>query len=171
MDQGTTNKAMNEDIPIEMKNTNKKKATKGKRNPSKLGMNHDSIYESNLDYRSSQKKNSDLPSSPKKKYEALKTKYVKLNEHLKQADVIESTIKKKSKSPIKPPQIFQTPTAFNHSVLQDKEAGAKGSQKSNMVINLEINKMGGASETVKDIKSPVKATSPLLIKEQEIKGT
>ena len=159
-------KGMNEDIPIEMKATKKKKTSKTRRNPSKTGMMPSGIYESNVDYwRSQQKKNSDgvVAASPKKKYEDLKTKYVKLNEHLKRADVFDSARRKAgSKSPARPHQIFTTPSALNvdHSMDDAQEMGKKESQKS-MVINLEINKNNGTSETVKDIESPIKATSPL----------
>ena len=71
-----------------------------------------------------------MAASPKKKYEDLKTKYVKLNEHLKRADAFDSARRKAgSKSPARPHQIFTTPSALNvdHSMDDAQEMGKKES--------------------------------------------
>ena len=108
---------MNEDIPIDIKSTRKsKKGSKTRKNGSKLGgLSQDGIFNS-VYASSSLKKGLNEQSSPKKKYEELKTKYVKLNEHLKQTENASTHRKPVSRSPDPLRASFPTPTAFNHSV-------------------------------------------------------
>ena len=100
------------------------------------------------------------PVSPKKKYQALKTKFIKLNEHLRQSDAKFSSQKKSSKSP---KGNKQSPRA----TLPRQDEG----RKSNMVINLEISQPDTSSakgnETVKDMYSPVKLNSPNRIRQDD----
>ena len=83
-------KGMNEDIIIDVKDRQKiKKGIKSKRPQQK-------ILGPYLTNAHSQKLESE---TPKKKFEALKSRYAELNEHLKQSEIKESLHKRASQSP------------------------------------------------------------------------
>ena len=92
------NKPINEDIPFDIKERKRQKKKKSPANTGRLARSQDKVAGA---YQASSSKKYDDQLSPKKKFQALKTKFIKLNEHLKQSEAEESLAKKMSQSPMK----------------------------------------------------------------------